>query len=296
MKDQAEKLRNIMKNKPNKNNIKLSQDRAQVLAITSGKGGVGKTSFSVNLAISLKRLGYKVLILDADIGLANIEILTGINMKYTIEDLIKSDKNIYDIIEEGPEGIKLISGGSGIHQLSMMDDKNINKLLEEMENLEREMDYIIIDTGAGISNIVLDFVMISDETILITTSDPTSLMDAYTMIKALTTNGYKGKINIVINIVENRREAENIFNKLSKVSQNFLNVNLNYLGYLQRDVLVNKAVKIQQPFLILNPSSNISKKINVMALKLINPVKYNEKKENLGFVQRLKALLFGRDR
>ncbi len=296
MKDQAEKLRNIMGKKSNEEQTKPSQDRAQILAITSGKGGVGKTSFSINLAISLRRLGYKVLILDADIGLANIEILTGINMRYTIADLIKRDKNIHDIIEEGPEGIKLISGGSGIHQLSMMDDKNIDRLLREMEKLEQEMDYIIIDTGAGISNIVLDFVMVSDETILITTSDPTSLMDAYTVIKALTTNGYKGKINVVINIVENRGEAENIFNKLNKVSQNFLNIKLNYLGYLHRDTLVNKAVKAQQPFLILNPSSNISKKINIMALKLVNPNKYNEEKRKLGFAQKLKVLLFGRDK
>lgn len=295
MKDQAEKLRNIMENRVQKN-IKLSRNKAKVLAITSGKGGVGKSNFAVNLAISLKRLGYRVLILDADIGLANIEILTGINIKYTIMDLIKKDMDIHDIIGEGPEGVKIISGGSGIHQLSMMDKKNTNRLLGEIEKLEFEMDYIIIDTGAGVSNIVLDFVMASDETILITTPDPTSLMDAYTMIKALTTNGYKGKINIVANIVENRQEGVSIFNKLNKVSKKFLDVNLNYLGYLKRDAIVNKAVKIQQPFLILNSSSNISKKMNVIALKFVNPNEYDKKTEEPGFVQKLKDLLFRRDR
>lgn len=295
MKDQAEKLRNIMENRVQKN-IKLSRNKAKVLAITSGKGGVGKSNFAVNLAISLKRLGYRVLILDADIGLANIEILTGINIKYTIMDLIKRDMDIRDIIGEGPEGVKIISGGSGIHQLSMMDKKNTNRLLGEIEKLEFEMDYIIIDTGAGVSNIVLDFVMASDETILITTPDPTSLMDAYTMIKALTTNGYKGKINIVANIVENRQEGVSIFNKLNKVSKKFLDVNLNYLGYLKRDAIVNKAVKIQQPFLILNSSSNISKKMNVIALKFVNPNEYDKKTEEPGFVQKLKDLLFRRGR
>ncbi|NLV77726.1 MAG: MinD/ParA family protein [Tissierellia bacterium] len=295
MKDQAEKLRNIMENRVQKN-IKLSRNKAKVLAITSGKGGVGKSNFAVNLAISLKRLGYRVLILDADIGLANIEILTGINIKYTIMDLIKKDMDIHDIIGEGPEGVKIISGGSGIHQLSMMDKKNTNRLLGEIEKLEFEMDYIIIDTGAGVSNIVLDFVMASDETILITTPDPTSLMDAYTMIKALTTNGYKGKINIVANIVENRQEGVSIFNKLNKVSKKFLDVNLNYLGYLKRDAIVNKAVKIQQPFLILNSSSNISKKMNVIALKFVNPNEYDKKTEEPGFVQKLKDLLFRRGR
>lgn len=295
MKDQAEKLRNIMENRVQKN-IKLSRNKAKVLAITSGKGGVGKSNFAVNLAISLKRLGYRVLILDADIGLANIEILTGINIKYTIMDLIKKDMDIHDIIGEGPEGVKIISGGSGIHQLSMMDKKNTNRFLGEIEKLEFEMDYIIIDTGAGVSNIVLDFVMASDETILITTPDPTSLMDAYTMIKALTTNGYKGKINIVANIVENRQEGVSIFNKLNKVSKKFLDVNLNYLGYLKRDAIVNKAVKIQQPFLILNSSSNISKKMNVIALKFVNPNEYDKKTEEPGFVQKLKDLLFRRGR
>ncbi|MCF6460526.1 MinD/ParA family protein [Clostridium sp. Cult3] len=296
MKDQAEKLRNIMEGKNNKKKNSITKNKAKVLAITSGKGGVGKTNFAINLAISLKRLGYRVLILDADIGLANIEILTGTNMNYTIADLIKKDKDIFDIIGEGPEGLKIISGGSGIYELSMMSDKNINILLDEMEKLEHEMDYIIIDTGAGVSNVVLDFVMASDETILITTPDPTSLMDAYTIIKALTTNGYKGKINVVANIVENRVEANNIFNKLNKVSNNFLDVELFYLGYLQRDNIVNKAVKNQQPFLLLNPSSNISKKINIMALKFVNPSKHDNLKKSVGFTQKLKELLFGRGR
>ena len=183
MKDQAERLREIMKGKTSSENKISVKNKAKVLAITSGKGGVGKTNFAINLSISLRRLGYRVLVFDADIGLANIEILTGTNIKYTIADLIVSGKSIHEIISEGPEGIKIISGGSGLNEVMMMNHENINKLLKEIEKLEDSTDFIIIDTGAGVSNIVLDFVMAADEVILITTPDPTSLMDGYIMIR-----------------------------------------------------------------------------------------------------------------
>ena len=228
MKDQAEKLRELMEEESSNKDNTIIRNKAKVLAVTSGKGGVGKTNFAINLAISLKRLGYKVLIFDADIGLANVEILTGVNIEHTIVDLIMDKKDIYEIIGEGPEGVKIRSGGSGFNELLIMSYENIDKLLKEIEKLESFMDFIIIDTGAGISNIILHFVMAADEVILITTPDPTALMDGYTMIKALTTNGYKGKLNIVANIVSNRIEAENVFYKLNKASNNFLNVKLNF--------------------------------------------------------------------
>ena len=294
MKDQAEKLRQLMNARfSNESNV-IVENKAKVLAITSGKGGVGKTNFAINLAISLKRLGYKVLVLDADIGLANVEILTGINVKYTIADLILDDKDIQEIIGNGPEGIKIISGGSGFNELLIMSYENIDKLLKEIEKLESFMDFIIIDTGAGISNIILHFVMAADEVILITTPDPTSLMDGYTMIKALTTNGYRGKLNIVTNIVNNRKEAENIFYKLNKASNNFLNVKLKFLGYLEKSNIVNKAVINQRPFLLSDPKSTISKKVNIMALNFINSYDLKEIKQRKTFTQKLKDLIFRR--
>ena len=289
MEDQAKKLRDLMgKTKTLKNNPQIEK-KAKTLAIASGKGGVGKTNFAVNLAISLKHLGYSVLVFDADIGLSNVEILTGISTKYTIVDLILKNKSIYDIMEEGPDGIKIISGGFGFHDLSIISDEVLNNLLTEIEKLESYFDFIILDTGAGISNIVLGFAMASDEVIIVTTPDPTSSMDAYALIKALTINGYAGKLNIVTNIVENRKDAMDVFEKLDKVANNFLNIQLEFLGYLERSNIVNEAVRNQQPFLLLNPSSNVSKRINIMALKFVNhPIPKEEKK--LSFTQKLKFL------
>ena len=294
MKDQAEKLRELMKEEARDEGKGIVGSKARVLAVTSGKGGVGKTNFAINLAISLKRLGYRVLIFDADIGLANIEILAGVNIKYTIADLIISGKDIHEIIGEGPEGIKIISGGSGFNEVLMMSHENINKLLKEIERLESFIDFIIIDTGAGVSNIVLDFVMAADEVILVTTPDPTSLMDGYIMIKALTTNGYKGKLNIVVNIVSNRIEAKNIFYKLNKVSNNFLKVELHFLGYLEKSNIVNKAVINQRPFLLSDPKSIISKKVNIMALNFVDSYDLKEIEQRKSFTQKLKDLIFRR--
>ena len=290
MKDQAEKLRELM----NRKIEHTTKRKAKVLAITSGKGGVGKTNFALNLAISIKRLDYKVLILDADFGLANIDVLTGINIKYTIADLIVNDKKIHEIINEGPEGIKLISGGSGFHELSMMDKENIDRLLEELGKLEDLMDFIIIDTGAGVSNTVLDFVMAADEVILVTTPDPTSIMDGYTVIKALTTNGYKGKLNVITNIVTNRVEAFDTFDKLNRASQNFLKVDLDFLGYLERNSIVNNAVRNQTPFLQSNPSAGISKRINIMALKFIDSNADRDNNRGTSFAQKVIDLFLRR--
>ncbi|HHV38646.1 MAG TPA: MinD/ParA family protein [Tepidimicrobium sp.] len=296
MKDQAEKLRELMANKIGykDNNYTVTRSKAKVLAVTSGKGGVGKTNFAINLAISIRRLGYEVLILDADIGLANVEILAGINIKYSITDLITSNKTIHEVIGEGPEGIKIISGGSGFYKISAINSNNMRRILEEFKELETMMDYVIIDTGAGVSDMVLDFVTIADEIILITTPDPTSIMDSYTMVKALTLKEYKGKLNIVANIVNNRTEAENLFNKFNKVAKNFLKVDLHFLGYLEKSKIVNKAVVNQEPFLISNPRSDMAKRINIMALRFIDSPNLKGRDRKLSFTQRLKKFILRR--
>lgn len=296
MKDQAEKLRKLMNttDSQKKFNNKITST-AKVLAITSGKGGVGKTNFAINLAISIKRLGYSVLVLDADFGLANIEILTGTNIKYTIADCINEGKDIEEIIGDGPEGIKLISGGSGFHELSIMNEENIIKLLKDLKNLESNTDFIIIDTGAGVSKVVLDFVMAANEVFVVTTADPTSVMDGYTMLKTLTINGYRGKLNIVINNVNNRTEAYNTYYKLNRASNSFLKQDITFFGYLEKSNIVSKAVKSQIPFLLSSPKSPISKKINVMALNLVDSKEHNNIQQHSRFTEKLKYLFFGKD-
>ncbi len=294
MKDQAERLRRIISNLEKDVSENRRTNRAKVLAVTSGKGGVGKTNVAVNFAISLKLLGYKVLILDVDFGLANVDIITGTNVKNTISDCIKLGLDIEEVINEGPEGIKIISGGSGFYELSIMNEENIDKFLNLIEKLESTMDFIIIDTGAGVSNTVLKFVMAAEEAIIVTTPEPTSIMDSYTMIKALMLNGYRGKLNILANIVNSRREAYSIYNKLETVSQNYLKCNLNFLGYIEKSDTVTKAVRNQTPFILFDPKDSISKSIKIMALKFADPNRYLFNRPKSKFTERLKKLLFSK--
>lgn len=288
MNDQAEKLRKLM-NDSNKENVFLPEEekakaRAKIISISSGKGGVGKTSFAINFAISLGRLGYKIAIIDADIGLSNIEILSGININYSISDIMFSNKSIFDISAIGPEGIKIISGGSGFKEFKLFKEDNFLKLIEEIEKLQATVDYIIIDTGAGISETVIDFVMTTEEVILVCTPDPTSLMDSYILIKALLNNGFTGKINLMSNFVNNRKEGTEIFNKLQSTVESFLKFEINYLGYVEKSNLVSNSIKRQVPFIVSNPNSGISKKINIMAMNFIEG---NGSIEETSFAQKI---------
>lgn len=292
MRDQATMLRKMIYDRSLIDKENPSNRKAKVLTITSGKGGVGKTNFAVNLAISIKRLGYRVIIMDVDFGLANVEILTGTSVKYTITDCITNGRKLEEIMVDGPCGIKIISGGLGLNEKAIMNGENVRNLLKEMEKVEYLTDFIIIDTGAGVSNTILNFIMASDETILITTPDPTAIMDGYTILKALTISGYQGKLSIVINIADSRREAYATYDKLYRASKSFLNQELEFLGYLERSDIVNKAVINQYPFLLSNPNSSISKRINIMALKFIEPTKQIKSRENNSFTKRLMDLFF----
>ncbi|RKD34454.1 MinD/ParA family protein [Thermohalobacter berrensis] len=295
MRDQAEKLREIMRDLKFSNNINNNRKRTKntrVLAITSGKGGVGKTNFTVNLAISLSNLGYKVVIFDADIGLANIDVLFGIYPKYTLADIINGRKNILDIITDGPNGIKIIAGGSGITELMNVDRIMLDKLSNQLEKLESMADFILIDTGAGVANTVLNFVKAADEVILVTTPEPTSLTDAYAMIKVLTMMDEDNKIQLVINRVKNSKEANDIYEKIEKVSSRFLNVNVEYLGYLYNSKLLTDSVIKQNPLLLMYPNSPIAKKINGIALKILGDQKSYEDSSGIKkFVNVFKSFL-----
>lgn len=285
--DQAKKLREIM----NSNNSNINGDvfnkKAKVISISSGKGGVGKTNFAINFAISLRKLGNEVVIIDADIGLGNVEILSGVSLKNTISDIIFSNKSIMEIMGEGPEGIKIISGGSGLKELTLLNDENLPYLISEIDKLQSIVDYIIIDTGAGISPVVIDFIMASSQVIVVSTGDPTSIMDSYILIKSLVTSGFKGNINIVANLIQNRNEANEVYNKLNNASNNFLRVQTNYLGYIERNDIVNNAVRNQIPFTVSHPFSPTAKKIMDIAKNLIDNKGQNELNDNISFAKRL---------
>ncbi len=262
--DQATHLRNIIK----KHEQRYS---SRVITVTSGKGGVGKSNVSVNLAIQFKKLGKRVIIFDADFGLANVEVIFGIVPKYNLFDMIYNNKEITDIITTGPLGIEFISGGSGVTELLKLDRYQINYMLDKLHDLDRLADIIIIDTGAGISDSVLNFVMSSSELLLITTPEPTAITDAYAVLKAVKNRNLDvSKINVLVNQVEYKDEGSEIFDKLNKVTSKYLSMELKHIGSLPRDKHLVRAVVEQKPVSILYPNSKISRAFEDLAATLLD--------------------------
>ena len=254
MMDQASNLRAIVKNQ-----YQRDVNNARVISVTSGKGGVGKSSVSINLALQFRRMGKKVIILDVDFGLANIEVMFGVIPKYNLSDLIFSGKELKEIITEGPEGVGFISGGSGVAKMANLDKEQIKRLVNKLSELEELADIIIIDTGAGISPSVMEFLMASPETIIVTTPEPTSITDSYALLKALAMyEGFKSedkKIEVIANKVSSVDEGRNLYEKLNAVVSKFLDINLGFLGIIPQDNNISKAIMKQQPVSLMFPSS-----------------------------------------
>lgn len=265
--DQASQLRNIIK----KNQRRPS---AKVITVTSGKGGVGKSSISVNLALQLQRLGNRVIIMDADFGLANIEVMLGIRPKYNLADLIFRGKKLNEIITPGPEGIGFISGGSGIQELTRLTNEQIVTLNQSMCLLDEIADVIIIDTGAGIGDSVMEFVCAGDETILIVTPEPTSITDAYAVLKALDKKLQDMPGDFSIKMLANRvgsfAEGKELYSKLSVVVNKFLKIKVEFLGAIPQDPLFSKAVLKQVPVSLCFPKSAATQAILEVAAMIGN--------------------------
>lgn len=293
--DQASKLRELINNqrtiskeiKSNNNDNNTKTNNARAICVTSGKGGVGKTNFTINLGIELTKLGNRVIIIDADLGLANIDVVLGIVPKYTLFDVIHKNKSIDEVIMNGPNNIKIISGGSGILELVDMDPKNIRRLIEKLNDINKYSDIILIDTGAGLSNSILSFILSAEEVIVVTTPEPTSITDAYAMIKTINFKNKDKKIKIIINRVENIKEGNMTFEKLNNASNRFLSMNLEKLGYVFDDINVVKSVKKQRPFTIEYPNSIASKNIEQIASKLLNDNRFKISNTSDGFLSKL---------
>lgn len=267
--DQAEQLRNIVKLQNQR-----SEKNARVITITSGKGGVGKSNTAVNLAYQLQELGKKVIIFDADFGLANVEVMFGAIPKYNLSDLIFKGKNITEIITEGPNGIGFISGGSGIVALSNLNKEQISFLIRNLSYLDQMADFIIIDTGAGISDSVMDFVLASPEIIMVSTPEPSSLTDSYSLLKTLYRNPAfqkeSGKVKVITNKVNSSEDAAMVYRKLDTVVTKFLDGNLEFLGMIPADTEIDKAIRQQKPVSILYPKAASSKAFLKIADNLLN--------------------------
>lgn len=273
MKDQAQNLRDMIKrNIYNKNSNILKKNDARFITVTSGKGGVGKSNFTINLAIKLSQLGKKVVVIDADLGLSNIDILLGISPKYNLSNIFTSNVDINDLIVKGPGDIYLISGGTGTLNLVDLTQNEITKLLDTFNKINNVYDYVIIDTGAGINRSVTSFIDASNEIIVVMTPDPTSITDAYSLIKNINVDGKS--LSIVINRAETISEGMNVFSKMQSACKRFLNVDVTNLGVLLDDLNVTRAVKLQKPFVIYNPNCTTSKSMTLIA----NNIENNERK------------------
>lgn len=260
--DQAENLRKLM-------NSKVQNKRPfRVITVASGKGGVGKTNFVINLAVSFQRKGLRVAILDADFGMADVDILFGMRTKYSIYDILYNDKSIEEVSVIMNNGIKIIPGGSGIGELAEIDSEKRQKLLNELSRINN-IDLLLVDTGAGMSPVVLNFSEIADDVIIITNSEPTSLTDAYGLIKVLISNNINKNIKMVINRAKNIIEAKDTFNRLSRTIEIFLHNGIEYLGYIVDDVKVGQAVNYQKPFIEIYPKTGASLCINKISSELL---------------------------
>ena len=276
MLDQAESLRRLV-NSERVEEIKIAPKKrtTKIITVTSGKGGVGKSNFVVNLAITLQKKGNKVLVFDADVGMGNDDVLMGIYPKYTMFDAING-KEIEDIIEQGPAGVMLLAAGSGLNQIEDLQTEEREKFLNKLESLEG-YDYIIMDTGAGINKSVLAFISCSEELVLLTTPEPTSLTDAYSLIKATSHFKIKDKANVVVNKPFTEEEGIQTFNKLKKAVDKFLDLDVTYLGAISDDRKLVKSVRDQVPFVIAYPNSDAAREIDIIAEKFINGKEYNAK-------------------
>lgn len=249
----------------------------RVISVTSGKGGVGKTNITANLAIALARLGRQVLIWDADLGLANIDILLGLNSRYNINHLLNGDKTLEEIIIEGPEGVKIMPASSGIQEMAALSEGQKVRLLNEFDHYNLDLDFLLIDTGAGVSSNVMYFNMAAQECIIVVTPEPTSITDAYALIKIMTTKYNEKSFKILMNLVSSAEEAKAIFTLLASVADKHLDsISLDYLGYIPRDEYIPESIKKQRALLDLYPSAESSKFFKDLAKRVINsPIKSN---------------------
>ncbi|MHB8126791.1 MAG: MinD/ParA family protein [Desulfitobacteriaceae bacterium] len=236
--------------------ISAPKTKMRVISVTSGKGGVGKTYFTVNLALALVELGYRVIILDGDLGLANVDIAFGITPHYTMEHLISGDKTIEEILVIGPRGIGILPGGSGVQAMANLERPQLLNVLSNFGRLEKHADILIIDTGAGLSHTVLNFLRASDEVILVTTPEPTSLTDAYGLLKALRIESANVKVGVVVNRVHLESEARDTYERLEVAVRKFLRGSINLLGWVYDDPLVGRSVMSQEPVGISYPESS----------------------------------------
>jgi len=256
--DQAERLRRL---------VRQTDGRARVLAVTSGKGGVGKTNVAANLALCLCAAGKRVILLDADLGLANLDVLLPVRARANLSQVIAGQRRLAEILTPGPGGLQMICGASGLTHLEELSEFQRRQLLQDLATLERLADLIVIDTAAGIGPNVISFCQAADHTLVVTTPEPTSLADAYAMIKTLTRRGSR-RLSLLVNLVEDRSQAKHVYEKIAATAQRFLHATVANAGYVVRDEHVPQAVRRRQPVVLAYPRCPAAECFLALAQKL----------------------------
>ncbi len=281
MQDQAQLLKEYIKKRqqsesePKEEKVK-KQKCAKILSVTSGKGGVGKSNFTVNFALELAKSGHKVLIIDADFGLSNVDVILGITPKYDLSHVIRREKHLIEVICDGPYGVEFISGGSGVYDLLALGSEEIDYVLNELLTLDDMVDTIIFDTGAGINENNIQLIGASNEVVLVTTPEPPAIVDAYALAKTLHGTNSTAKIRLVINRAESKDEATKIMGNFINVAENYLKINIEELGFITDDSAVVKSVKAQKPFVIGFPNSHAARDVENIAKKYMEvPISQN---------------------
>ncbi len=283
MADQAEKLREMVKEKAK------DKKKSRVIAFTSGKGGVGKTNIVANLAYLLSTINKKVIVFDADLGLANIDILLGLKPKHTLIDVIKKGKKMKDIMIKVNNNFLVIPAGSGVEEMANISEAVFSKIKDDLQEIIKETDILLIDTGAGISKKVTSFIKSSEEVVVVTTPEPTSMADAYAVIKIASSNYKRENINIFVNMAKNQQEAETTYNNLNKICKKFLSKEFRNGGYSLIDKNLPLAVKQQKAVAELYPNSNFT----ISMKKFINGMFKENLRVKENPIARFFASLFG---
>lgn len=285
--DQAQALRHLVHAKE----AELSATKStRILTVTSGKGGVGKSNFSLNFAMALQRRGYSVLVFDADIGLGNIDVLLGTPAPYNLIHLLKGEKTIWDIVHTGPGGLRFIAGGSGFQDLVRLTDEQLEYFAQEVAKLHGEVDFLLFDTGAGLSKETVRFIAAAEETIVVTTPEPTSITDAYALIKMVKTMGLEIKFRLVVNRASDEREGRQTSDNFRRVADKYLGMDIPVLGYIPDDTNVSKAVKRQTALSVAFPDSPAARGIERIAAGYLLEEKEQTASGALGFIQRIRKL------